>query len=115
VSKILVTGVSGDIGRKTLQHLLERAPVSELVGLARDPAKAADLTTHGVEIRKGDYSDYKSLVQAFGGVQKVLLISTHAFADRKTEHANLIKAVRRRVSGTSSTIPSSGLKLPSSN
>lgn len=44
------------------------------------------------ETRKGDYSDYSSPVQAFAGAEKVLLISTHAFADRKTEHANVIKA-----------------------
>ena len=91
MGKILVTGASGNIGR-TLQHLLKRTSSSELVGLARDPAKAADLSAHGVEIRRGDYSAYHSLVQAFAGVEKVLLISTHAFADRKTEHANVIKA-----------------------
>ena len=50
------------------------------------------MSAHGIEVRKGDYSDYSSLVQAFAGVEKVLLISTHAFADRKTEHANVIKA-----------------------
>jgi NAD(P)H dehydrogenase (quinone) len=61
VSKILVTGASGDIGRRTLQHLLKRTSASELVGLARDPAKAADLSALRVEIRKGDYSDYNSL------------------------------------------------------
>ena len=92
MSKILVTGASGDIGRRTLQNLLTRTTVSELVGLARNPAKAADLSAHGVEIRKGDYSEYSSLVQAFVGVEKLFLISTHAFADRKTEHANVIKA-----------------------
>lgn len=92
MSKILVTGASGNIGRRTLQHLLKRTSVNELVGLARDPARAADLSANGVEIRKGDYSDYNSLVRAFAGVQKVLLISTHAFADRETEHANVIKA-----------------------
>jgi len=92
VSKILVTGASGDIGRRTLQHLLKRTSASELVGLARDPAKAADLSAHGVDIRKGDYANYNSLVQAFAGVEKVLLISTHAFADRETEHANVIQA-----------------------
>jgi len=31
-------------------------------------------------------------VRAFAEVEKVLPISTHASADRKTEHANVIKA-----------------------
>ena len=43
MSKILVTGASGHLGRKTLQHLLKRRPAGDLVGLARDPEQAADL------------------------------------------------------------------------
>ncbi len=94
MSKILVTGASGQIGRKTLQHLVKRNPASELVGLARDPAKATDLAAAGIEIRAGDYFDYESLVRAFDGVEKVLLVSTHAFTDRKTQHQNVITAAR---------------------
>jgi uncharacterized protein YbjT (DUF2867 family) len=69
VSKILVTGASGDLGRKTVLHLLERRPAGELVGVARDPSKAADLTAKGVEIRQGDYFEPSSLSQAFKGVE----------------------------------------------
>jgi NAD(P)H dehydrogenase (quinone) len=52
MGKILVTAASGHLGRKTLQHLLKRRPASDLVGLARDPEKAADLAAQGIEIRK---------------------------------------------------------------
>ena len=62
MGKILVTAASGHLGRKTLQHLLKRRPASDLVGLARDPEKAADLAAQGIEIRKGDYFDYGSLL-----------------------------------------------------
>ncbi|MCO1660308.1 KR domain-containing protein [Pseudonocardia humida] len=51
MSKILVTGAGGHLGRMTLQHLLERRPATELVGLARDPGKAADLAAQGIEIQ----------------------------------------------------------------
>jgi NAD(P)H dehydrogenase (quinone) len=30
--------------------------------LARDPEQAADLAAQGIEIRKGDYFDYRSLL-----------------------------------------------------
>jgi NAD(P)H dehydrogenase (quinone) len=92
VSKILVTGASGDIGRKTLRHLLEKRPASDLVALVRDPAKAEDLAALGIELRRGDYLDRASLVQAFTGIRKLMLTSTHAFTDRKTAHANVIDA-----------------------
>lgn len=92
MSKILVTGASGHLGRMTLQHLLKRRPATELVGLARDPEKAADLAARGIEIRTGDYFDYDSLTRAFAGVEKVLLVPTHAFTDRNTQHANVIAA-----------------------
>ena len=90
MSKILVTGASGDIGRKTVLHLLKKRPASDLIGLVRDPAKAEDLAALGVELRQGDYLDRESLTRAFVGVEKLMLTSTHAFTDRRTAHANVI-------------------------
>ncbi|MEQ7917700.1 SDR family oxidoreductase [Xanthomonas sp. WHRI 1810A] len=95
MGKILVTAASGHLGRKTLQHLLKRRPASDLVGLARNPEKAADLAALGIEIRKGDYFDYDALLSAFTGVEKVLLISSAPFTDRKTQHYNVITAARQ--------------------
>ena len=95
MGKILVTGASGHLGRKTLQHLLKRRPASDLVGLARDTEKAADLAAQGIEIRKGDYFDYGSLLNAFVGVEKVMLIATLGFTDRNTQHYNVITAARQ--------------------
>lgn len=95
MTKILVTGATGNIGRKTLQYLLKRRPASELIGLARHPEKAADLAAAGIEIRQGDYSDFDSLVRAFSGVEKVMLVSATAFSDRTTQHENVVKAARQ--------------------
>jgi len=95
VGKILVTAASGNLGRKTLQHLLKRRPASDLVGLARDPEKAADLAAQGIEIRKGDYVDYASLLNAFADIEKVMLISCAPFTARNTQHYNVITAARQ--------------------
>lgn len=94
MSKILVTGATGNIGRKTLQKLLDRRPANELVGLARDPARAADLAEQGIEIRQGDYFDSAALVRAFTGVEKMLLVPSPAFTDRTTQHYNVITAAK---------------------
>ncbi|MBD0414300.1 SDR family oxidoreductase [Oryzicola mucosus] len=94
MTKILVTGATGNIGRMTLNHLLNRVPADDIVGLAREPAKAADLTAKGIEIRQGDYLDYDGLVRAFEGIEKVMLVSATAFTDRNTQHENVINAAR---------------------
>jgi NAD(P)H dehydrogenase (quinone) len=95
MTKILVTGATGNIGRMTLQHLLTRLPASDLVGLARDPAKAADLAAEGIEIRQGDYFDCEGLARAFDGVEKAMLVSATAFTDRNTQHRNVINAAKQ--------------------
>lgn len=95
MGKLLVTGATGHLGRLTLQRLLEQMPAERLVGLARAPSRAADLAEQGVEIRQGDYFDYKSLVRAFEGVDKVLLISAHAFTDRNAQHFIAIAAAKQ--------------------
>ena len=98
MGKILVTGASGVLGQKTLLHLLKRKPANQLVGLVRDPSKAGKLAAAGVELRQGDYLDPKSLSRSFEGVEKLMLISTHAFTDRNTAHANVIDAaVKARI------------------
>lgn len=95
MAKILVTGATGNIGRKTMQHLLKRLPATDLVGLARDPAKAADLAAAGIDIRQGDYFDHDGLVRAFEGIDKLMLVSATAFTDRNTQHHNAISAARQ--------------------
>jgi NAD(P)H dehydrogenase (quinone) len=95
MTRILVTGATGNIGRMTLQHLSKRLLPSELVGLARNPAKAADLAAQGIEIRQGDYFDYEGLVGAFDGIEKLMLVSATAFTDRNTQHENVINAAKQ--------------------
>ncbi|GAB6902610.1 SDR family oxidoreductase [Kineosporia succinea] len=95
MGKLLVTGATGNLGRLTLQHLLDRLPAERLAGLSRTPDRAADLAERGVDIRPGDYLDHDSLVSAFAGVDKLLLISAQAFTDRNTQHFNAITAAKQ--------------------
>lgn len=96
MSKILVTGVTGFMGRRTVEHLLKKGvPAGNIIGLARKMDNVANLATQGVEIRLGDYLDYNSLLRAFKGVDKVMLTSAVAFTDRFKQHLNVINAARR--------------------
>ncbi|WDF57271.1 SDR family oxidoreductase [Mucilaginibacter sp. KACC 22063] len=96
MSKILVTGVTGVIGKGTIEHLLKKGvPASEIIGLARKKDGLDDLITKGVEVRIGDYLDYDSLLNAFKDVDKIMLTSAVAFSDRSTQHYNVITAARQ--------------------
>lgn len=76
---LLVTGASGQLGRRVVAHLLETLsiPPSRLVAVTRDPAKLAGLAAGGVAVRRGDFDDPASLGPAFAGADRLLLISTN--------------------------------------
>lgn len=91
---ILVTGATGGLGHKTIDVLLTTTPAKEIVALVRDVSKATDLVKRGVDVRQADYVDYPALVQAFRGIDKVLLVSAVAFTDRVGQHRNVIDAAK---------------------
>ncbi|TRW25632.1 NAD-dependent epimerase/dehydratase family protein [Flavobacterium zepuense] len=74
MTKILVTGVTGVVGKGTVEHLLKKGvPASQIIGLSRKKEAIEDLIAKGIEVRIGDYFDYESLVEAFEGIDKVML------------------------------------------
>ncbi|WP_316749668.1 SDR family oxidoreductase [Pedobacter gandavensis] len=95
---ILVTGATGQFGSKAIDHLLNKGVrPAEISALVRDVANAADLKSKGVEVKVGDYTDYDSLVKAFQGVEKLLLVSSNdrqAVENRTAQHINVIKAAK---------------------
>ncbi|MFI8567112.1 SDR family oxidoreductase [Rhodococcus sp. NPDC078407] len=88
-----VTGATGQLGGLVIEALIERgvAP-AEIVAVVRNADKAASLAERGVEIRVADYSDTAALTSAFGGVDKVLLISGSEVGQRIAQHTNVIDA-----------------------
>ena len=94
MNKILVTGATGGLGRAIVENLLKTTSPNQLAVLVRDPAKAADLQAQGVAVQQGDYTDYDSLVRAFSGVDKVLLVSGNDIPNRVPQHTNVINAAK---------------------
>jgi NAD(P)H dehydrogenase (quinone) len=95
MSKILVTGATGHLGRQTIEFLRKRVSDDRIVALARDPDSLSGLAASGIEVRRGDYMDRDSLVAAYAGIAKVLLVSASAFTDRLTQHVNVIEAAKQ--------------------
>lgn len=95
-STLLVTGASGQLGRRAAEILLE-AKAGQIVAGTRDPAKVADLAAKGAEIRKVDFDD-PALAEAFRGVDRLLLISTDALdtpGKRLRQHEAAIAAAKK--------------------
>jgi NAD(P)H dehydrogenase (quinone) len=73
---IVVTGSSGQLGRLVAQELLEGVSPAEVVLVSRRPETLRDLSDRGLAVRRGDFDDPASLVEAFAGAERVLVISS---------------------------------------
>ncbi|RFS20019.1 SDR family NAD(P)-dependent oxidoreductase [Chitinophaga silvatica] len=91
---ILVTGATGHLGKATITSLIQRGVLAkDIAALVRDEAKAISLKEAGIQLRKGDYTDYNSLKAAFKGIEQLLLISSSdVVGDRLEQHKNAINA-----------------------
>jgi len=94
---LLVTGASGQLGRRVLELLLE-ARAGKLIATTRNPEKLADLASRGVSVRQADFEDAGSLPSAFAGAERMLLISTDAVdkpGRRIAQHRAAVEAAVR--------------------
>ncbi|GAB3951447.1 SDR family oxidoreductase [Spirosoma harenae] len=92
---IAITGATGHLGKATLKSLTTKTNPGSLVALVRDPAKASDLATNGIQVRQADYNDPESLVKSLAGVDTVVLISSTELGDERVrQHANVINAAK---------------------
>jgi NAD(P)H dehydrogenase (quinone) len=91
---VVVTGVSGQLGRLALEALLRRAvPAADIVATGRDVAGLKDLAERGVVVRRADFADPDSLAAAFAGADKLLLVSASIpVAERVANHRRAIDA-----------------------
>ncbi|PTL81774.1 SDR family oxidoreductase [Vitiosangium sp. GDMCC 1.1324] len=93
-SALLVTGASGQLGRRVLELLLDRK-AGPLIATTRNPESLKEFAARGVEVRRADFDDEAGLVQAFRGAGRVLLISTDALdrpGRRIAQHRAAVRA-----------------------
>ncbi len=88
---IAITGATGQLGRLTVQKLIERQGADGLVALVRSPEKAADL---GVETRAFDYDRPDWLAPALSGIDVLVLISSSEVGKREAQHGAVIDAAK---------------------
>ncbi len=92
---ILVTGANGHLGRAIINSLLNKGVhANQLIGLVREEETAQDLKAKGIQLRVGDYEWYPTLVNAFKGVEKLILVSGRDLVTRAEQHENVITAAK---------------------
>lgn len=92
---IVVTGANGQLGRAVVAALQDRIGNDFRVSV-RQPGAAIALAQQGIGVRQGDYDDIDSMVRAFAGSQKLLLISGDAPVEiRIQQHRNAIEAAKQ--------------------
>ncbi|MGG6896744.1 NAD(P)H-binding protein [Rhizobium sp. BR 315] len=90
---IIITAATGRYGRLVVEALLRRGvAASDVVAAVRDPAKAADLAALGVQVREADYDRPETLVTAFAGADKLLLVPSATFGQRFVQMERAINA-----------------------
>ncbi len=89
-----ITGATGHLGRLALDALLDTTNPTQVVALARDPAKLADLAARGVEVRRFDYDAPQTLTPALAGIERLLLISSSEVGKRAPQHQAVIDAAK---------------------
>jgi NAD(P)H dehydrogenase (quinone) len=89
---IVITGASGQLGRRVVEEALERVAPSELILVTRTPDALAEYAARGADVRAGDFDDPASLAAAFAGGERLLLISTDALGERIPQHHAAIDA-----------------------
>ncbi|MDR5710173.1 MAG: SDR family oxidoreductase [Armatimonadota bacterium] len=92
-----VTGASGRLGRRVVEHLLERVPADRIRALTRHGERLEDLARRGVTVVRGDFNDPEELTRSLEGVARLLMISTDDLRPgvRMVQHRNAVQAARR--------------------
>lgn len=95
MEKILITGATGHYGKTTIDFLLSKGvSPNSIYALVRSEEKGAELKVNGINIRIGEYDNYNSLVEAFHGIDKLLLVSGSDVVNRGIQHINAVNAAK---------------------
>lgn len=100
MTKVLVTGASGQLGKGVIAELLQQGKIepANIIAGSRDPGKLADLAAKGIETRAVNFDDEAGLVAAFTGVDRVLIISGDELAvpgKRLQQHKAAVAAAQK--------------------
>lgn len=93
--RIAVTGATGHLGRLVIKSLMNRGiAATDIVAIVRDAAKAADLSSQGIQLGVAPYDDEAALTAALQGADRLVFVSASEIGKREAQHANIINAAK---------------------
>ncbi|WP_298284219.1 SDR family oxidoreductase [Novosphingobium sp.] len=92
MSKIVITGASGNYGRGVTDRLIAQGRAQDLILITRKPEKLADRAAQGCTVRYGDFDKPETLAAAVQSADKMLLISGTRVGARVVQHKAAIDA-----------------------
>ena len=95
MTKYVISGASGSLGRKITEQLMEKIPAENLSVSTRTPNNLDALRQRGVAVHAADYNNPVALERAYAGSDVLMLISSLAVTKRVPEHRNAINAAKR--------------------
>ena len=67
MSKMLITGASGQLGQLVIDFLIQKGASDDIIALVRSDEQAASFAEKGIATRFGDYDKPETLSAAFEG------------------------------------------------
>lgn len=95
MSRIVISGASGDLGRRVTDLLLEADPDRDLTLVSRTPEKLSHRVGRGVRLNRATYEDSEQLLNAYKGGDVLFMISGLNLGRRVNEHRNAIEAAKK--------------------
>lgn len=92
MSRIVITGASGNYGRGVTDRLIAEGRAADLILITRQPEKLAERAAQGCDVRYGDFDKPETLAAAVQGGNKMLLISGTRVGARVVQHKAAIDA-----------------------
>lgn len=97
MARVFVTGATGKLGGLVVNGLLQRTSSENIIARVRSKASEAAerLRAKGIQLRVADYDKPEMLTTAFGGIDRLLLVSSNAIGRRLEQHKNAIQAAKK--------------------
>lgn len=95
MGRIIISGASGDLGRRVTELLLAADPDIELTLVSRTPDKLYKHKNPGIRVMRGDYQEPESLNEAYAGGEILFLISGLNLGRRVAETRNALAAAQQ--------------------
>jgi NAD(P)H dehydrogenase (quinone) len=86
MTKIVITGASGNYGKLAADGLIKQGRAEDLILITRSPDKLADRVHQGCTVRYGDFDKPETLAEAMQDADKMLLISGTRVGARVVQH-----------------------------